>query len=189
MEEPNEAWEARRRQDCCWWRPLESTGSLGLLPASSGLSDNEPCRLLLLLLFDDGLCGEARKSAVLVLVLVGLEVSIEVLEGGEREEAQVGHLLRHAREALIHDPLEDGCATRVRCRCLWRRAELSVEQALAYGQRERIGLVGQHALAVRVDEHLVVCVLEQLSEPHECQLVQARQGHARQQCRRRRRAG
>ena len=105
-----------------------------------------------------------------MLVLVGLEVSIKVLEGnaGEREEAQVGHLLRHAR---------------------WRRAELSVEQALPHGQRERIGLVGQHALAGRVDKHLVVGVLEQLSEPHECHLVQARQGHARQQCRRRREAG
>ena len=64
-----------------------------------------------------------------------------------------------------------------RCRC---RAELSVEQALAHGQRERVGLVGQHALAGRIDEHLVVGVLEQLSEPHECHLVQAWPGNARQ---------
>ena len=64
----------------------------------------------------------------------------------QQAEAQVGHLLRHAREALIHDQLEDGCATRVRCRCRWRRAELSVEQTFAYGQLERIGLFGLHAL-------------------------------------------
>ena len=134
----------------------------------------------------DGVTKEASVSGVLVHELVGFEVSIKVLEGdaGEREEAQVGHFLRHAREALAHDPLEDGRAARARCHCRCCRAELSVEQALAHGQRERVGLVGQHALAGRIDEHLVVGVLEQLSEPHECHLVQARPGHARQQCRR-----